>query len=152
MSEPQQTEEAGTATEEKPDEQPKPDIDWKAKAREWEKRAKENSTAAKRLSEIEEASKTEQQKLAERAEAAERQAADAQREMARLRVLSEVALPADLHEFVVGNDEDELRAKAQKLKAQFAADQRSVDVGQGPRGTDSLPNMNSLIRRAVGRT
>jgi len=62
-----------------------------------------------------------------------------------------VALPPELHEFVVGNDEDELRAKAQKLKAQFSADAQSVDVGQGPRGTSAAPSMSALIRQAAGR-
>jgi hypothetical protein len=103
--------------------------------------------AQKRLQEIEDRDKTEAQKLAERAEAAERSATEAQRELLRLRVISEVGLPVDLHEFVVGNDEDELRAKATKLKAQFGADQRSVDVGLGPRQTAQVSDMNSLIRQ-----
>ena len=124
---------------------------WKALARKHEEAAKTNAGAAKRITEIEEASKTETQKLAERAEAAEKAAAAAQREMSRLRVLSEVSLPADLHEFVVGDDEDELRAKAQKLAAQFTAEQRSVDVGQGPRGSTVAPDMNTFIRQAAGR-
>jgi hypothetical protein len=123
--------------------------DWKAKAREWEKRAKENKSAADELTALKESQKTEQQRLAERAEAAERSAAEAQRELVRLRVISEVGLPADLHEFVVGNDEDELRAKATKLKAQFGADYRSVDVGLGPRQTGPAQDMNSLIRQQV---
>jgi hypothetical protein len=114
-------------------------------------KVRELEPAAKRLAELEESQKSETQKLAERAEAAEKAAAEAQREMARLRVLSEVSLPADLHEFVVGNDEDELRAKAQKLAAQFSAEQRSVDVGQGPRGTPAPTSMNDLLRRAAGR-
>src|SRR5690606_27453783 len=47
-------------------ESPAKETDWKAEARKWEARAKENSEAAKRLAEIEEASKTEAQKQAER--------------------------------------------------------------------------------------
>lgn len=124
---------------------------WKQKAREQEKRAKENAKAAERLAALEESQKTESQKLAERAEAAERSAQEAQRELSRLRVLSEVSLPAELHEFVIGNDEDELRAKAQKLKAQFTAGAQSIDVGQGPRGTQTAPSMSQLIRQAAGR-
>ena len=50
--------------------------DWKAEARKWEQRAKDNSTAAARLTEIEEASKTEAQKLADRAAAAESRVAE----------------------------------------------------------------------------
>jgi len=114
-------------------------------------KVRELEPLASKAKELEEAQKTESQKLAERAEAAERTASEAQRELARFRVLSEVALPPELHEFVVGNDEDELRAKAQKLKAQFSADAQSVDVGQGPRGTSAAPSMSALIRQAAGR-
>lgn len=48
---------------------------WKSKAREQEKRAKENAAAAKRLSELEEAQKTEDQKREERVKAAEAEVA-----------------------------------------------------------------------------
>lgn len=115
------------------------------------KEAKANADAAKRLSQLEESQKTEQQRLSERAEAAERTVAEVQGELVRLRVITEVGLPADLHEFVVGSDEDILRAKANKLKAQFGADQRSVDVGLGPRVTPGAPDMNAALRRAAGR-
>lgn len=47
---------------------------WKSKAREQEKRAKENAAAAKRVKEIEDASKSEQERAAERATAAEQRA------------------------------------------------------------------------------
>lgn len=47
---------------------------WKSKAREQEKRAKENAAAAKRVKEIEDASKSEQERAAERASAAEQRA------------------------------------------------------------------------------
>jgi hypothetical protein len=148
------TEATGTDAEvtqnDSPTAEPKVDTtDWKAKAREWEKRAKDNKSAADELAALKESQKTEQQRLAERAEAAERSAVDAQRELSRLRVITEVGLPADLHEFVVGNDEDELRAKAMKLKAQLGAEHRSVDVGLGPRQTAPAQDMNSLIRQQV---
>lgn len=42
------------------------ETDWKAEARKWESRAKENAEAAKRLAEIEESAKTEAQKQAEK--------------------------------------------------------------------------------------
>jgi len=58
----------GTSPEPQPE--PEPEPDWKAQARKWEARAKENATAAKRLAEIEAANQTAQEK----AEAAARQA------------------------------------------------------------------------------
>lgn len=48
---------------------------WKAKAREQEKRAKDNAAKAAQFDEFTEAQKSEQQKLLERAEQAEREAA-----------------------------------------------------------------------------
>ena len=48
-----------------PDEAPeaKPEIDWKAKAREWETRAKANKTAADELAALKQAQMTEQERL-----------------------------------------------------------------------------------------
>ncbi len=49
---------------------------WRSKAREQEKRAKENADAAKRLAEIEAVQKTEEQRAAERVAAAEQRAVE----------------------------------------------------------------------------
>lgn len=101
-------------------EQPKPEveIDWKAKAREWEKRAKENKSAADRLAEIEEANKTEAQKAADRLAAAEKDAAAARSEALRLRVAAKFGIgdeDADL--FLTGADEETLTKQAERLTA-----------------------------------
>lgn len=125
--------------------------DWKAEARKWQTRAKENKSAADRLAALEESQKTEQQKVTERAEAAERRAAEAEQRAMRLQVIAETGLPTNLHKFVVGSTEDELRANASELLAQFSADQRSVDVGLGPRNTPTPVGMTGLIRKAAGR-
>lgn len=71
------TETAGS-TEQQPNEQAKPTETvefWKQKAREQEKRAKENAEAAKRLSEIEDAQKSESEKAADRIAKAEAEVA-----------------------------------------------------------------------------
>jgi thioesterase domain-containing protein len=101
-------------------EQPKPEveIDWKAKAREWEKRAKENKSAAEKLAEIEEANKTEAQKAAERLAAAEKDAAAARAEALRFRIASKFSIgdeDADL--FLTGTDEETLTRQAERLSA-----------------------------------
>lgn len=44
----------------------KPETDWKAEARKWEDRAKENKAAAEKLAQIEEANKTEAERQADR--------------------------------------------------------------------------------------
>lgn len=67
-TEPQGTE--ATPTDPEP-ETPAQETDWKAEARKWEQRAKQNADAATRLTEIEEASKTEAERQAERLAALE---------------------------------------------------------------------------------
>ena len=77
MSE-QTAEATATETTDATEQQPKPTetVDfWKGKAREQEKRAKENAAAAKRLGELEDAQKTEQEKSAERVAKAEAEVA-----------------------------------------------------------------------------
>lgn len=51
------------------------DVDWKAEARKWEQRAKENKTAAERLAEFEQAQMSEAEKVAQRLAAAEAEVA-----------------------------------------------------------------------------
>ncbi len=69
-----------------------------------------------------------------------------------MRVISESGLPTNLHKFVVGDDEDELRANARELLAQFSAEKRTVDVGLGPRNPAAQPaDMNDLVRRLAAR-
>lgn len=106
---------------------------WKSKSREWEKRAKDNADAAKRLAEMEEAQKTEQQKLTERAEAAERAAKDRDAENLRLKVAIAKNLPADLADRLRGDSEEELNEDADKLLALVKADPKTPkpDPAQG---------------------
>jgi hypothetical protein len=111
---------APTETEpQEPTPEPKPTetVDfWKAKAREQEKRAKDNADAARRLAEIEEANKTETQKAADRLAAAEREAATARQEALRLRVAARFQISdedADL--FLTGADEPTLTKQAERL-------------------------------------
>lgn len=69
---PESADAAAEESTEEPAKKPTETVEfWKSKAREQEKRAKENATAAKRLAELEEAQKSEIQKAIERAEAAE---------------------------------------------------------------------------------
>lgn len=100
--------ESATETVDAPNEVEK----WKALARKNEQRAKENADKAKRLDEIEEASKTELQKLLDRAEKAEKEAADATLKALRADVSSATGVPAGL---LAGETEEELRASAAAL-------------------------------------
>lgn len=113
MSE-QPAEQPAGAPEEKPAEQQasKSETDWKAEARKWEQRAKENTEAAKKLADIEEANKTEIQKAQDRAAAAEQRATQAEQTALKVRIAAEMNVPVEvLH----GSDEATVRAAAQKV-------------------------------------
>lgn len=106
--------------------------------REAEKRASEYEAKVK---EFEAAQLSEQERLTKQLEEAKAQAATAQAEALRLRIAAETQLPADLHEFLVGADEAELRAKAEKLKAATAPGIRrpAPDPSQGATPAASGP-------------
>lgn len=94
-----------------------------------------------RLKEHEDADKTETEKAAARAEAAERALAEVTARAMRLEVATEVGLPADLHEFLTGSDEESLRSQAEKLKAATAAQRTTPrpDPTQGAKPNASGP-------------
>ena len=90
-----------TGTEPHGTEPTEPEKDWKAEyekvlaqSRKWEQRSKDNAAAAKRLAEMEDASKTDAEKLADatkRAEEAEAKVADYERRAERAGIVAEVA-------------------------------------------------------------
>lgn len=88
-----------------------------AESRKWEQRAKENKTAAERLAEIEEASKTELQKALDRAELAESKLTkiETEKQVAQWRtdVAEAAGVPADV---LVGDTKEALEAHAEVLK------------------------------------
>lgn len=91
------------------------ETDWKAEAKKWEARAKENFEKAQAYDKSQaaakvtaDANKTLEQKVAELTS----QFGAAQAENARMRVAAEKGVPADL---LRGTDEDEMRAYADSL-------------------------------------
>lgn len=148
--------EAQTEPEPEPQpDQPKPTetVDfWKAKAREQEKRAKDNATAAKRLAELEEAQKTEQQKSEERASAAERERDEARREALRLRVAVAKKLPPELADRLRGDSEDELVADADALVALIKAGKKAPpDDDAGTRTPEKGARKDAGVAEAAKR-
>lgn len=130
----------------------KPEPDWKAEARKWEQRAKENTEAAKRLQDLENAQKSEQQKLTERAEAAERERDQIRTEAMRLRIAADKGLTPKQASRLRGNSEEELLADADELLAEFGTTgprRPSGDVGQGPRDTPESPQDPKTLADAV---
>lgn len=114
----------------------------RAAKRAAEKRAKDLEA---RLKEFEDANKTEAEKAAARAEAAEKALAEMTAKALRLEVATEFKLDPDLHEFLTGSDEESLRAQAQKLAERFAATagprQPKPDPTQGAKPGGSGPKM-----------
>lgn len=113
---------------------PGDDLDkWKALARKHEARASANADKAKRYDELEEANKTELQKANDRAAAAEKKAADAERKA----FAASKGIPASL---IRGTTEQEWEASAAEALA-WKGEQPKAAVappakGQGNVGTD----------------
>jgi hypothetical protein len=136
----------------------KPETDWKAEARKWETRAKENSTAATKLAEIEEAKKTNEQKLEERATAAEKLAADKSLEAERALIALDKGLTASQAKRLVGTTREELTADADELLADLGSKsigQVRSDPSQGSKATtgsqDPRQQFADALNSARGR-
>ena len=92
---------------------------WKAMSRKHEGTAKQNAEAAKRLSEIEEAQKTAEQKAADKAAITERERDSAKIEALRLSVALDKGLTKVQAKRLIGATEEELAADADELLASF---------------------------------
>lgn len=147
------------------DEQAEPTVvDWKAEARKWESRAKENfgkasenEKAAARLAEIEEANKSESQKMREQLEALTARATAAERDKDRLSVLARHQIPEEYQDLVHGADADSLDASAQKVKTLIEAnatkDRASFvipDEGGSPNLALNGDGIESALKKALG--
>lgn len=141
--------------QQQPEAQPKPTetVDfWKQKAREQEKRAKENADAARRLSEIENANKTEVQKAAERLSEAEKRAVEAEARVLRRDVAIENKLTADDAALLdTITDEAAMRLLAQRLAGSDKTTSRNhvPREGNNPRPDDD--EMRTFTRNLFAR-
>lgn len=117
---------------------------WKSMARKQEARAKENAAAAARLTEIEDAQKSEAEKLQARLDAAEKRAADAEQARLRAEIAQSKGVPADL---LAGATEEELLAAADKL-LEFRGQQASTPAADYGRTTDASPTKPRQLTKA----
>lgn len=120
-------------------------------------------TMAARLAEIEDAQKTEQQRLEERASAAERQAAQLQAANARLLAAARHSIPADLIDLLGDGDEEQINERARLLAERLAAavpppaptppaSSRPVEsLKPGAAPAASEPDPDAWLRRMAGR-
>jgi len=148
------TTEAPAAPAEAPAQEPaKQETDWKAEARKWEQRAKEYKPAADKLAEIEEATKTEAQKAAERLAAAEAKAAEAEARALRRDVAIEHRLSKEDAALLDGvTDEGAMRRLAQRLSAAESGSKKPNHYvpreGASPPATES--DERSAVRTLFG--
>jgi hypothetical protein len=103
---------------------------WKELSRKHEAQSKANAAKAKQFDDLEEASKTELQKAADRAVAAEKQLADITARALRAEVAANKGVPAHL---LSGSTQEDLEASADALIA-FRGNQPKPDMGGGDRG------------------
>lgn len=115
---------------------------WKALARKHEANAKANSAAATKLAELENASKTELEKLNDKAAAAEERAAKAEHEALRIQICADEGVPTKLRKYVVGDTQEELEASAKEILEEFGVDKTKDDGGQRGRPSDGRPKPN----------
>ena len=144
-----------------PNDVPAQETDWQAEARKWEKRAKENKSAADKLAEIEESKKTEIQKAMERAEQAEQRINELEREKTRLSVIATHGIPEDYQDLIKGDSEEELAASAEKVKSLIesaaqkqGAEQASYVIPAEGGSPASLPlngdGIEASLKKALG--
>lgn len=118
-------------------------------ARTWEKRAKENSDAAKKLTALEESQKTEQQKLADRLAAAETELTVHRLREVRAQAAREAGLDPEMAQFLTETEPDAALTQAKVLAKKLQP--AKPDLRQGPRSTAKAPeDMNAWLRRAAG--
>lgn len=108
---------------------------------------------AKRLQAFEDRDKTEAQKLAERAQAAEAEAAKASSRLLRYEVAADKKLPAGWANRLQGSSKEELEADAEALLKELGEtrQRQSPDYDGGVRKPAPAPtDMNALIRQKAG--
>lgn len=151
-----------SATPEVPAAQPTPpttpEPDWKAEARKWEQRAKDNKDAADKLTQLEEASKSELQKALDRTAKAEKErddlkAADQARQerethAEQVKKWAEAAakktgVPA---EALKGDTEEEIKAHADLLASLMPRKGYVANEGERPKG-DGTSELRGFTRQ-----
>lgn len=99
--------------------------DWKAEARKWEQRAKENKDASEKLKQLEEAQLSELEKAQKQAEEAKAEAdrlrAEKVRDDAVKQAAKESGVDYELLTLMAGTSQEEIAANAELLKAKIAA-------------------------------
>lgn len=124
---------------------PAEDIDWKAKAREWERRAKDNKSAADELVSLKDSQKTAEQRFEERLAEMEKRAAQAESKALRSDIAAKFGLSAEDRDlFLTGSDESTLTAQAQRLAGREADRKKQGNVAPREGTTTTSGGDNGL--------
>lgn len=130
----------------------KPETDWKAEARKWEARAKENIKAADQLAAIEEANKTEAQKQADKMAELEKSATAAKVEALRYKYAAKHHISdEDAELFLTATDEETIAKQAERFSARESANKPVPQLGAyvpGEGRTPATPNLDDAIAEA----
>lgn len=102
---------------------------------------------AGKYDEIEESSKTELQKMLERAEKAEKQSAIDAAAISRMQVIAEYSIPRDYQDLVTGDSVEAMKAQAEKVQKLVAPRGPYVPV-EGQKPVDS-PRSNDWLRDQI---
>lgn len=126
---------------------------WKTLARKHERSAKDNSAAAKKLAEIEDANKSETQRLNDQLAAAQVELQELRVDRIRAQAARDAGLDPDLAEYITAADPEQALEQAKRLAERLAAKTpKPADLRQGVR-TAAKPaaSVDDWLRSAVNR-
>ncbi|MGX9349175.1 hypothetical protein [Microbacterium sp. KNMS] len=134
---------------------PAQETDWKAEARKWEARAKQNVSAAEELEKIREAQKSEEQKRAEREAALEKELSEYKTREQVAKWKSEVSEATGVPAAVLaGSSLEEIQAHAEVLKPLITQPPAKLQPVPGEGTTGALPlngdGIESALKNALG--
>lgn len=117
------------------------ETDWKAESRKWEARAKENTAAAAKLAELEQAQMSETERLKAQLADEQKRAQDSATEALRWRIAAKHGISAEDAELLLtGADEESMTRQAERLAASASTPGAPrPDPSQGPRPTSATP-------------
>lgn len=139
-----QTQDAAPQT----DESKPAETDWKAEARKWESRAKANHDAARQLAELQDAQRTDAEKLADAQATIKRFEAAEQRRSWADEVSSDTGVPANL---LTGDTLEAMRSSAEALTTWAAETRKTHPVIDHTRTPNASDTTSTFMRQLFGR-
>ncbi|MEA5645375.1 MAG: hypothetical protein R5N65_07530 [Cutibacterium granulosum] len=124
------------------------ETDWKAEARKWESRAKANHDAARQLAELQDAQRTDAEKLADAQATIKRFEAAEQRRGWADEVSSDTGVPANL---LSGDTLEAMRSSAEALTTWAAETRKAHSVIDHTRTPNTSDTASTFMRQLFGR-